>query len=63
MAPQDGRRQSIKDLEARALDVWTSPAYSNASTKKPRQGSFDAMRAARAAARGEAQGTGLVMRT
>jgi hypothetical protein len=66
-APQEGRRQSVKDLEARALDVWTSPTYSNASndasTKKPRKGSFEAVRAAKAAARGDAQGTGLVMRT
>jgi hypothetical protein len=62
-APREGRRPSIKELQARTLDVWTSPAYSNTSaTKKPRKGSFDAMRAARAAARSEAQGAGLVMR-
>jgi hypothetical protein len=62
-APQETRRLSVKELEARALDVWTSPAYSKTSSpKKPRQGSFDAMRAARAAARSEAQGAGLVMR-
>jgi hypothetical protein len=62
-APQEGRRPSIKELQARTLDVWTSPAYSSASaTKKPGKGSFDAMRAARAAARSEAQGAGLVMR-
>jgi hypothetical protein len=63
-APQEERRPSVKDLEARALDVWTSPAYSKTSTtKKPRQGSFDAMRAAKAAAHGEARRAGLVMRT
>jgi hypothetical protein len=63
-APQEGRRPSLRELEARTLDVWTSPAYSKTSTtKKPRQGSFDAMRAARVAARGESQGAGLVMRT
>jgi hypothetical protein len=60
---QQGRKPSIKELEARALDVWTSPAYSNESTKKPRMGSFEAVRAARAAAHGDNHGAGLVMRT
>ena len=63
-APQQGRKPSIKDLEARALGVWTSPAYSNESAKEhkePRKGSFDAARAAKAAAHGGERG--VVMRT
>jgi hypothetical protein len=62
-APQ-GRKPSIKELEARALDTWTSPAYSSEPAKEhkePRKGSFEAVRAAKEAAHGGDHG--VVMRT
>jgi len=46
-AKPKGRRQSVRDLEARTFHVWTAQS----AKKEPRRGSFAAQRAARAALR------------
>ena len=56
------RRQSVRDLEARAFERWNAES-SQKETKQPRKSSFAAERAARAAALEEAGREKMVMRT
>ena len=62
----EARRPSVRELQARALDTWSSPTYSRKSGEEQRhhhQSGFEAERAARRASHVEQNEEPVVMRT